>query len=414
MENQSYLLKITTAIDQFEYYINNCINPNSDENTGLNGYLINLKDYEEFKNEIYKNSYNMNFSYNNYNYNNINNEDVFPLKQIKLRTSHYLVNMLLNGNEYIFITPELWKVVCNKERQNNPPIVFCIINRQICFTLADKKQFKFNFNDSKRFIIDKSCFLNINDYFNKYKYNYNIIEKTYNSIIKYYNFENDFSIKLKKNKNYLEAEKYYLISKNWLDKWKSFSNYEIIKSIFLDKKEIDAYNIKNYIIYDQELYYKFNYKFDDLKLIYFKNTEEMEKNLQNDLLVIISKDFISLFNDANPNCLMRCEIQNNIIRINFDNDFLYFKSNDNIISKYKSNDFKHLNQLLRIYFFQKELKEQISIPHKIPKNYEENNIYLIDKNTINKYKDYFHYNELIKDIEKYNKTKHINYNNYAK
>ena len=110
---------------------------------------------------------------------------------------------------------------------------------------------------------------------------------------------------------------------------------------------------------------------------------------------------------------MRCEIQNNIIRINFDNDFLYFKSNDNIISKYKSNDFKHLNQLLRIYFFQKELKEQISIPHKIPKNYEENNIYLIDKNTINKYKDYFNYNELLKDLENNNKTKNINYNNYA-
>ena len=58
------------------------------------------------------------------------------------------------------------------------------------------------------------------------------------------------------------------------------------------------------------------------------------------------------------------------------------------------------------------MKEQISIPHKISKNYEENNIYLIDKNTINKYKDYFHYNELIKDIENNNKTKHINYNNY--
>jgi len=403
MENQNYILNIRKAIEQFEYYINNCINLNLNENIGLNGYLINLKDYEEFKNKIYNNNNNIN-----------SNEDVFPLKQIKLRTSHYLVNMLLNGNEFILITPELWKVVCNIERQNDHPIVFCVINRQIYFTLADKKQFIFNFNDSKKFIIDKSSFYNIDDYFSKYNYNDNIIENTFNSIIQYYNFENDFSMKLIENKNNLEEEKYFLISKNWIDKWKSFSNYEIIKSIFLDKGKIDASNIKDYIIYDQELYYKFNYIFfDDLKLIYFKNKEEMENYLQNDLLAIISINFISLFDKVNPNYYMRYTIQNNIISINFDNGILNFKSNDNIISKYKSNDFRHLNQLLRIYFFQKELKEQISIPHKISNKFEENNIYLIDRNTINKYKDYFHYNELLKDLENNNKTKNLNYYNYA-
>ena len=139
----------------------------------------------------------------------------------------------------------------------------------------------------------------------------------------------------------------------------------------------------------------------------------MEKYLQNDSLAIVSINFSSLFNNAYPNYFMRYKIQNNIISINFDNDILSFISNDNIISKLKSNDFKHLNQLLRIYFFQKELKKQINIPHNISKNFEENIIYYIDKKTINKYKDYFHYNELLADLEINNNTKNLNYYNYA-
>ena len=63
MENQNYILNIRKAIEQFEYYINNCINLNLNENIGLNGYLINLKDYEEFKNKIYNNNNNINIKW---------------------------------------------------------------------------------------------------------------------------------------------------------------------------------------------------------------------------------------------------------------------------------------------------------------------------------------------------------------
>ena len=96
-------------------------------------------------------------------------------------------------------------------------------------------QFIFNFNDSKKFIIEKSSCYNIDNYIS----NYNAIGKIYNSIITYYNFEKDFSVKLKRADNYLEVENYYLISKNWIDKWKLYYKYEIIKSIFLERGKMN-------------------------------------------------------------------------------------------------------------------------------------------------------------------------------
>ena len=410
VHNQEYIFNYYRyAIDNFEKFTSNFLTPNSNNNFSSYGYLINLKDYEEYKIIIgYHN--NMNFQ-NNY----INNyEDIIPLKQIKFRTSDYLANMLLNGNEYIIITPELWKVVCNKEKQNENPFIYEIRNRQIIFTLDGKMTFIFNFNDSKKFIIEKSTFAKIINFDSCY----DIIIKIYNAIINYYKFEKDFSNKLNQDENYIEKEKYYLISKNWLDKWKYNFNYEIIKDI-IDRKKIDEHNIKNLIIYFQKCYYN-NYKFDEIKIVDFKNKEEMENHLQNDSFAIVSKEFCSLFNLINPNCFLGYKIHNYIISLNFGNDIISFKSNDNIISKSKKDnslsfnihDFKHLNQLLKIYFFQKELKEKINIPHNSSKNNEENNIYLIDKKEINKYKEYFQYNEIFKLLENNNKIKNLNYQNY--
>ena len=408
-------------IYNFENYIYNYKYPNSNEIVQGSGYLINLKNYKQFKEIIDYNNYNINFQNNiDYDYyqnlfNNINNNEdiIISLNQIKFRTSDYLVNMLLNGNEYILIHPELWKIVGNKEKQNEPPIVYQIINKQILFTLDVQMPFIFNLNDSKKFIIEKSTFANIDNFYS----NYNIIMKIYIAIKNYYQFEKDFSIKLKQDENYLEEEKYYVISKNWIDEWKICSKYEIIKKL-IEKENFDEHNIRNQII-DYQKQNNYNYKFDELKIINFNNKEEMKNYLQKDSFAIVNKEFCSSFDLFDPNCFMRCKIYNNIISIIIGQDILSFKSDNNIISQSKKylssikiSEFKHLKQLLKIYFFQKELKEKINIPHNTSKNNEENNIYLIDKKTIDKYKDFFQYKKLLEDLENNNRTNFLNYQNY--
>jgi len=404
-------------IYNFETSINN--NPNNNFNSY--GYLIDLKDYEYLKSTIDYNSYIKNFSYyDNYNkyfyYNqhlnfNINIfEKKMTIKQIEFKNSHYLLNMLFNGNEYILITHELWKVVCNIEKENERPILYEIRNRQIIITLDDKKPLVFNFNDLKKNVIEKSFLVyDYKDYYNSF---YNKIENIYKSIINYYKFEYNFSIKLNKEKCTFERE--YLISKKWLDNWKLNVKYEIIKDAFLRK--LDVHNIKNIIIYFQELNYK-NDEMTQLRIINFKNKDEMEKYLQNDSLVIVNEEFCSSFNLINSYSF-NFKIYNYIISIKFGNDILSYKITNNIISQsgkdeflsYKFNDFIHLNQLLKIYFFQKELKEIINFPHNISKNNKEN-IYLIGKETISKYKNYFQYDKLFELLNN-DKIKNLNYHNY--
>ena len=171
MKNILYYYR--NEIYNFENYILSFQYHNSNYIFEASGYLINLKDYNEIKELIGYNNYNQNMNYiNSY-------EDIIPLKQIEFRNYDYIINMLLNGNEYILITPELWKIFCNKEKKDEPPIEYKIFNRQIIFSLEDNKQLKLNFIDSKKFIIEKSS---LNKNIIDYNSNYNIIEKIYNEI----------------------------------------------------------------------------------------------------------------------------------------------------------------------------------------------------------------------------------------
>ena len=80
-----------------------------------------------------------------------------------------------------------------------------------------------------------------------------------------------------------------MISKNWIDKWKLYSKYEIIKSIFLGKEKIDEQNLKNLLIYYKEQYKEYKYEeLNILKIIDLKTRDKMEAYLQNDSLVVVN------------------------------------------------------------------------------------------------------------------------------
>ena len=101
MKNDSLLKKYRDAISDFEKYLEDIYSSQNSFGKEHKGYLINLKDYERIKEII-----------DNNKVNNINDsENNFKINQIEFKTLHYLINMILNGNKYIFINNSLWELM---------------------------------------------------------------------------------------------------------------------------------------------------------------------------------------------------------------------------------------------------------------------------------------------------------------
>jgi len=296
------------AISDFEKYIKDIYSTNYEVGAEHRGYLINLKDYEEIKEN------------NNYS------EKILKINQIEFKTSQYLVNMILNGNKYIFINTDFWKLICDNDKQYESPFIYKVNRNDITFSLDNiKLSFKHNKN-----IIDKNSL----NYSFSFKSNYENITKIFDSVIKYYNFEKQIlkDLKNKNNSNIINFK--YLVSKNWIDNWIKFSNYENIKSNYLLKNLINKENIINDLIYYLEKN-KINYNDfpNSINIMKFDKKEEIESYLKNDSLVLIGSEFFFCFSYNISGKLTKYNVFNNKILIYLDNyEILSFKSKNNIIS----------------------------------------------------------------------------------
>ena len=314
------------AISDFEKYIKDIYSTNNSNGKEYKGYLISLKDYERIQ------------------YNIKDSEKNFKINQIEFKTPQYLINMILNGNKYIFINTDLWELICDNDKNYQSPIIYKVNSYDITFSL-DKIKLSFRHNKN---IIDKNT-LNISY---SYESNYKKITKIVDSVIKYYNFENKIMKDLK-NINAFNINTYgYLISKNWIDKWKKLSNYENIKTNYLQKNlKNNKEDILNDLIYYLE---KNKINYNELPILInfmkFNKKEEIESYLKNDSLVLIDFEFLNCFNDNYSGKSISYKIFNNIIQLCFNyNEILSFKSNNNIISLNGIINDSHLKQLFLIF-----------------------------------------------------------------
>ena len=154
--------------------------------------------------------------------------------------------MISNDNKYIMINEKLWKIICEKEKENETPILYNLNSHNLSLQF-DKEETLFFYNNKKN-IIDKYAY----NYSNKsdLHLNFQEINNICNDIKTYNDFEKKFNENLIKKKNYSSYSSYYystgyLISKSWLDKWKKYCNYEKIKEsldlksgTFLYKNEV--------------------------------------------------------------------------------------------------------------------------------------------------------------------------------
>ena len=379
------------ALSDFEKYIKDIYSKNISVETENQGYLINLEDYEKIKEII-----------DNYEVNINDCGKIFQIKQIEFKTPQYLIYMILNENKYIFINNELWRLICDKELINESPITYKVNNNDITFNL-DKIELSFNHNEN---IIDKTSLISSSNY----KSDFEKITKVYDSIICYDKFENKI-LKALKNKKYIDDKSNgFLLSNEWINKWKKITNYENIKSDYLQNNLSIKKNIMNILIYHLEQNkYDLNKLFDSISVKKLDKKKDLKSYLRNESLVLVDNEFIDIFYNSFMSYFksIKYNVFNSKINIYLDDDeILSFKSNDNIISLNGIINYSNLIQLIKIFYIQKEIKSNIKDAH--------NNIYLINKKVIIIYKNIFNYQKLYDFLKSNQKTNKIDYDNLKK
>jgi len=383
MRNNSDLTKYSNAFSDFKEYLNKIYSSNNLYGKEYEGYLINLKDFEKIKEIIDNDKININ-----------DYEKILKINQIEFKTSQYLINMILNGNQYIIINTNLWELLCDKDKKYDSPIIYKVNSYALTFNL-DYKELSFRVNKN---IIDKNT-LNYSFY---YKSDFDQIKIIYNSIIDYYNFEKKFLIDLKNTKPSKDTS-LYLISKKWIDKWKILSNFENIKNKYLQNNLDNEQKIMNDLIYYFE---KNKYNYNELiNSLNIKKKEELEICLKYDSFSLIDFSFAYCFNCNYDGKSINYKVFNNKIHIYLDNnEILSIKSNNNIISLNGIINYSNLKQLIKIYYFQQKMKSSC-IEEKLAKN----KIYLMSKRVINFYKNNFNYKSLYNFLKSNSNTQNINY-----
>ena len=381
------------AISEFEQFRHNIYFNKNSIGIEYAGYLINLKDYEKIKEIINNEKININDYENN-----------FKISQIEFKTPQYLINMVLNGNKFIIIKPELWDLICDINKKYDSSIIYKVNSKDITFSL-DNKELSFKHNKN---IIDKYAFKNSSNYSNKstYESNYEKITKICESAIQYYTFENEILDDLKNKQLYNTIASEYIVSREWIDKWKKYSNYENIKTKYLqkeiNKKEDILGDLINYFEIDKINYNELSISIKNLK---FSKKEELVSYLKEDSLVLVNNKFLYCFNNNDSENYIKYNAFNHKIYFYLDdNVILGFKSNNNIISLDGIINYSHLKQLIKIFFFQKQIK---SFKEKEAKN----KIYLLNKKVITIYKNVFNYQKLYDFLKKNSYTQYIKYDN---
>ena len=408
MNFQAILIKYIKGIYDFESYINNNKNQYSTTFNESFGYLINYEDYEELKIKI---NYQKNLKvYKPYFSNPINSNTTkyYTLEEIKFKDSKYLLNMLFNGNKYIIINENFWKLICPENKENIPPIKFKINYYQIQFKLDDNKELIF---DNTKDNIISNFYSSDNPEYLYYLSNFNyIVKNIYEKIDEYYNFEFDFLCKLKKfNKQNFSSG--YLIDFDWFKKWMNSFYYLDIKSNYLEKKKSKK-EVIDFLICLKQLNKIPAIPFEEPKIYKFNSNEEFYSIAKEKKLIMVNTSLILSSRDYSHKITLYY-IYNN--KIEFDFSFqqpLILEIKNNLITFKNENkeEFPNYLQIAKIFCFRKFLKNEMQ--KKFPAQIKSNSAIFIKKKIINEYISKFNYETILKIINE--TTTYIDYKNMDK
>ena len=383
---------------------------NKKENKNQKCYLIELNDYENFKQKInyliFKDKIN---EYRDQMVTKIiiqesENKSVKfeKLQNTILKSIKELNNLLKDKHEFILINAEIsQEIIQNKEEGqyflfysfNSSELILKINNDSLNFHLKGNiinldnlknKEFFNNNGDSDNCesnnIISDNNNLIINNMNDNNKGVNDDLKELLDWMEKFYLTEKEFKISLnKKNKNLG-----YLIEIKKFNEWKNTLNYDSIKPIienYMNKG-------KNYLTSEEkeeiiQLLKDQDIKKDKIESLHFKSMDELKHyNKLNDM-ILINRELFILINDKeeNPN-----EIEYNIsmekkLDIIINNEKSSFYRLENIIYSYIS---YNLFLLTKIFIKQKDFfKEK-----------KGENIYIYKKDFLQNYKEFFNYENL--------------------
>ena len=436
------------SIIEYENYINQIYNNLNENDEEHKGYLIDSKEFENLKQDIYLDIHKIfNAEYKEQiriRLSSLISEnksiELKKFEQEEIKSFIEFSNKLQNNNEFILINTELWKTICKKEKENEEPLIYYINKSELFFILKDNNIIHFRHNknilNKQSFIIQNIIsnnnkditkpFHNIDnnvDVDNKTDSKNNInnnenpsnninkisdindidkkLENIINVIEEFYLFQKNISLKYNNSTNEYK-DSGYLIDKKLIDKWKTNINYEIIKNNYLnnyfkknknlskeEKDEIIKYiksqNIENYIN-----------NLGEIKCLELKTKNEFIDCISKNSFVLINKKIYCSINGKKE--IEEKEIKYKIkdFKIIFntvDSDFDCYSSSNIISSSFNLN----LYILIKIFYLQKDIQEKKNSPNVLINNY-----YMIDKDFIKKYKEYFSYdklNDFLKNIQ---------------
>ena len=312
------------AIFQFEEFVKKIYN-NYDWNLNYDGYIIKLKDYQNFKDNIF---YDIIVKYNSSSKSCKNKikefidsgkiNEIKKIDKVIIRTEKELIDLIKQKNEYKLISMELGNIICKNLDNNKRFYIYLIETFNIIIYLD----------------IDEAISLNCNNnIINENSYTINNNSKLLHiakSIIEYNKFENKIIGKLK-NKNLDEREEIedgYLIEKKWIDEWKKLLNYENIDIGIENEEQINE--IIKQISSKYINQYKIKQLFKDIKI--FSSKKDIEDYNKYNSLAIINKPFNSLINEnySEKNKIF-FTASNEIITVYIKQEKMIFNSCDNII-----------------------------------------------------------------------------------
>ena len=406
-KNNSLLTKLKEyryKISEFKKYVKENFDNYSKYPNGHHGYLIKFEDYEN----LYKKIFGTPTEYSEI----LSNPKC--LKEIEFRTARYLVNMLVNGNKYIFINYELWKLF-GIDNNNLQPIMYSIQYCDIIFSLDDNIRLQLWCQEKNNIIHENSfvasdnqnCANLINPFINK-------INSIYNQITDFYNFRIELKNNLKGNEH--KGHFGHFIDKQWISEWLNDTDYNKINNLL--KNPENKKKIKNMIIYKEEIRNVNNKKLSKIKIYDIKTKEELEKYMQNNCLFLVNNKFT--YNFSNKYNSIFFFAYRNIIELNIGNEYIKINA-ENVIKIFKPESQNHMSNssdysynlkiLFKLFYFKKELENNINSVFDKNCNNNKQEVYFINKEFIRAYEAHYKYSSLYNYLMTAEALSSINYKN---
>ena len=441
-ECEDYCLSIKKYEKEIEEQYKYLANINQKEYK--NNYLIELKDFENFKEQINYNLFNTDIT--NYRFEMLSKFILIEskkeiVKQEKLKQKNItsigkLFNLLKEGHQFILINKEFSEnFVENKHEENysysltSKELIISIKEQTLSFehnkniinytALKNKQSEILNYdgqeylNDENNSIKDETNNYNIDEikdyikdetFLNNNQNNNNInLEDNFDLVdwfVKYYLEEKKFKESLNNKEKITQYKLGFLIEQSEYDKWEKNMNLaslrEILKNNLKEKENLsdDMKKQINQTLKNNNITQKF--KIESLK---FKTIEELKAFNKINNLILLNKELFLLINENEEKNINENGIQyvsqEKSIEFNINNDKATFFRFENLISSYIYYNFFLLT---KIYIYQKNLH----IDKKATV------IYLLNKEMFQKYKECFNYKIFEQLIQNYNFDKKEN------